>query len=70
MSVVKLNRVPDKVHTVDELLGATRQMEIQTVLVIVEDLNGDITTLTLDGATTERINWMLDRAKLLLHRAD
>lgn len=67
---VKLGRVPDKVRTLDELLGAVRQFAgIEHVVVIVEDGDG-VTTMTIDGTTAERMNWMIDRAKLLLHRAD
>jgi hypothetical protein len=67
MSVVKLGRVPDKVRSIDELFGAVRQMSgVQHVVVIVEDEEGT-TTMTVDGTTAERMNWMLDRAKYLLH---
>lgn len=67
MSVVKLGRVPDKVRTLDELFGAVRQMTgVQHVVVIVEDEEGT-TTMTVDGTTAERMNWLLDRAKFLLH---
>lgn len=67
---VKLGRVPDKVRTLDELLGAVHQFAgIEHVVVIVEDGDG-CTIMTIDGTTAERMNWMLDRAKLLLHRAD
>ena len=65
---IKLGRVPDKVRTLDELLGAIRQfVGIEHVVVIVEDADG-ITSMTIDGTTRERMNWMLDRAKFLLHR--
>jgi hypothetical protein len=67
MSVVKLARVPDKVYTLDELLGAARQFEaIQHVVMIVEDAEG-VSILTIDGTTDERMNWLLDRAKRMLH---
>lgn len=67
---VILGRVPDKVYSLDELLGAIRQFTgVEHIMVIVEDVDG-VTTLTIDGTTAERMNWMLDRAKFLLHRAD
>lgn len=67
---VKLGIVPDKVRTLDELLGAIQQFSgIEHVVVIVEDGDG-VTTMTIDGTTAERMNWMLDRAKFLLHRSD
>lgn len=66
----KLLRIPERVHTLDELMGTMRQLDdVQNVVVIVEDGEG-ITTLTINGITAERMNWMLDRAKMLIHRAD
>lgn len=67
---VKMLLVPDRVHTLDEMLGTVRQFEdLQNIIVILEDSDG-VTTLALDGTTAERMNWMLDRAKFLLHKAD
>lgn len=67
MSVVKLARVPDKVYTLDELLGAVRQfVEVLHIVVIVEDGEG-VSIMTIDGTTAERMNWVLDRAKRMLH---
>ncbi len=68
-NVVKLARLPDRVHAKDELLGALAQIDFQNIVVIIEDAEG-IVTMTLDGTTAERMNWMLDRAKLRLHRAN
>ena len=68
-NVVKLARLPDRVHTKDELLGAVAQIDFQNIVVIIEDAES-LVTMTLDGTTSERMNWMLDRAKFLLHRAD
>jgi hypothetical protein len=66
----KLLKIPDKVHTLDEMLGMIRQVEdLQNIVVILEDSDG-VTTMTIDGTTAERMNWMLDRANLLLHRED
>lgn len=66
----KLARVPEKVHSVDELCGVIAQVAgIENVVVLIEDGDG-LWSMTLDGTTAERMNWMLDRAKLLLHKAD
>jgi hypothetical protein len=67
MSAVKLLQIPDRVHTKDELIGLVSKLDFQNIVVIIEDDNG-VTTLVLDGTTSERMNWMLDRAKVLLHR--
>lgn len=67
---VKIGRVPDRVHSLEELFGAVAQMDgVESVVVVVHDADG-CTTLTIDGTTAERMNWMLDRAKHLLHRSD
>jgi hypothetical protein len=61
-------RVPDRVHTVDELCGVIRQMHaVETIVVLIQDHDG-VWSMSLDGTTAERMNWILDRAKLLLHR--
>jgi Cu2+-containing amine oxidase len=66
---VRIARVPSRIHTLDELLGTLRQLEkVENVVCVVEDDTG-IWTLHLDHATRERINWMLDRAKIMLHEA-
>jgi hypothetical protein len=67
-NVIKFTRLPDRVHTKDELLGAVAQINFENIVVIIEGAEG-VVTMTLDGTTLERMNWMLDRAKLLLHRA-
>ena len=69
MGVVKLGRIPDRVHTKEELIGVVAQLDFQNIIIIIEDDDG-IVTMTLDGTTSERMNWMLDRAKLRLHQAD
>lgn len=68
MGVVKFG-MPDRVHTKNELLGALANADFENIVVLIEDGDG-ITTMTIDGTTAERMNWMLDRAKFLLHRAD
>ena len=69
MSDPHVLKVPDRVHTLDELIGVIKQMPMENIMVLVHDQDG-VTTLTLDGTTAERMNWMLDRAWLLLHRGD
>jgi hypothetical protein len=62
--------VPEKVHTIDEMCGVIRQFPgLENIVVIMEDAGG-VTTMTLDGTAAERMNWMLDRAKFLLHEKD
>lgn len=68
MGVVKFG-MPDRVHTKNELLGALANADFENIVVLIEDGDG-ITAMTIDGTTAERMNWMLDRAKFLLHRAD
>lgn len=64
---VKPLRVPEKVHTLEDLLGAVQQTEgFKNIVAIVEDEEG-VTTWTIFGTTAERMNWLLDRAKLRLH---
>lgn len=67
---VKLLRVPAQCPSIAMLAGTIEKLEnVQNIVVLIEDDDGTW-LMTLEGATTERINWMLDRAKLLLHRAD
>lgn len=66
----KLLQIPERVHTVEEMAGLLCKLEgVENVVLIIEDSEG-ITTMVVDGTTAERMNWMLDRAKFLLHRAD
>lgn len=66
----KLLQLPERVHTVEEMAGLISKLEsVNHIIVVVEDAVG-IITMALDGTTAERMNWMLDRAKFLLHRAD
>lgn len=69
MTVVNLGRTPARVHTLEELLGAVAQLNVQNIVVLIED-DGGVWSMTIDGTTSERMNWMLDRAKFLLHRID
>ena len=66
----KLLQVPDRVHSVEEMCGLVAKLpNVENIVVIVEDPEG-VWVMTVDGTTAERMNWMLDRAKLRLHRAD
>lgn len=69
MSVIKFARTPDRVHTKEELIGVISQTDFQNIVVLIEDNEGCIETMTISGTTAERMNWMLDRAKVLLHRS-
>jgi hypothetical protein len=48
------------------LLGKLENVE--NVVVIVEDPEG-VWVMTVHGTTAERMNWMLDRAKMRVHGA-
>jgi hypothetical protein len=67
MDAAKLLRVPDRVHTKEEMLGLLAKMDFENVVVLIEDADG-VWSMTLDGTTSERMNWMIDRVKILLHR--
>lgn len=67
MGTVTQFKVPDRVHIVDELCGIIKRIEVAHMVVLVEDETG-VWSMVLDGTTAERMNWILDRAKLLLHR--
>lgn len=63
----KLLRVPQRMPTREMLIGTLEKLEdIQNIVVIVEDDEG-VWTMLIEGTTRERINWMLDRAKIMLH---
>ncbi len=64
---IKLLRVPLKLKSRDMLIGTISKLEqVEDILVIVNDDEG-IWILTEDGSSHERLNWMLDRAKMLIH---
>lgn len=67
-NVVKF-KTPNKVYTIDEMFGAVKLLDFENVVVIVNDADG-VEMMTLEGTTAERVNWLLDRAKLLLHKAN
>lgn len=70
VDIVRLARVPERVHSIEEMFGVVEKLEeMQHIVVLVDDGEGVI-SMTIDGTTAERINWMLDRAKLMLHGVD
>lgn len=70
MTVVKF-KIPDRVYTKEELFGAINNLEsFENIVVLINDNEAGVWMMTVNGTTAERMNWMLDRAKLLLHKAD
>lgn len=69
-NIIEFKYVPARVHTIEEMFGAIKQLDnVDDIVVLINDDSG-IWIMTVDGSTSERINWMIDRAKLLLHKAD
>ena len=67
MTKPKLLRVPVKCHSKDMIFGTIKQLDnIQNLVVLLEDEEG-VCLMIEDGTTLERINWMLDRAKIIVH---
>ena len=63
----KLLRVPQRMPTREMLIGTLQQLEgVQNILVIVEDDEGCWIMHEKD-TTLERLNWMIDRAKRMIH---
>ncbi len=61
----QLLRIPRTFHSVDEVLGAAKQLDLQNILVLSERENGNLVLLD-DGMTVAQANWLLDRAKAAL----
>ena len=67
MGIIKF-RMPDRLHSKEEMFGAINNLEnIENIMCLIEDEDG-VLIITIDGITAERMNWMLDRAKILLHK--
>jgi hypothetical protein len=65
----RLLRVPQQCRSREMLLGTIAKLDsVENVVCLIMDEDG--VWLLHDGATCERINWMLDRAKLNLHEPD
>ena len=66
----KLLRVPQRMPTREMLIGTLQKLEnIQNMMVIVEDDEG-VWMMQEADTTLERLNWMLDRVKFMLHDKD
>ena len=62
-----LLRVPKRMPTRAMLVGTLEKLEdVQNLLVVVEDEAG-IWIMHEGDTTLERLNWMLDRAKITIH---
>jgi hypothetical protein len=61
----KLLRIPRRFATVDEVLGAARQMDLSNVLLLSEREDGALVFLETE-MTIASTNWLLDRMKTLL----
>ena len=59
--------VPQRMPTREMLIGTLEKLEgVENLVVIVEDESG--CWIMHEGDTTlERLNWMLDRAKMMVH---
>jgi hypothetical protein len=65
--MMALLRVPQRMPTREMLIGTLEKLEgVQNLLVIVEDDEG-CWIMHEGGTTAERLNWMLDRAKFMVH---
>jgi hypothetical protein len=63
----KMLRVPVKLKSRAMMVGTLEKLEnVEHLVLIVEDDEG-VWSMTLDGTTLERMNWMLDRAKKIIH---
>ena len=67
MTKPKLLRVPVRCQSKDMIFGTIKQLDnIQNLVVLLEDEEG-VWLMIEHGTTLERINWMLDRAKSIIH---
>ena len=63
----KMLRVPVKLKSREMLVGTLEKLDdVQNLVVLVEDSDG-VWVMIEDGITAERINWILDRAKRMIH---
>ena len=63
----KLLRIPEHFHSVEEMLGAARQLDLPNALLISERADGSLVFLDTD-LTLAQANWMIDRMKQILLR--
>jgi len=58
---------PKRVHSLDEMFGTISKIEnVENVICIVETDEG-YRLMVIDGVTQERVNWLLDCGKRILH---
>lgn len=63
----KLLRVPIRMPTREMLIGTLQKLEgIINIIVLIEDDAG-IWIMQEGDVTLERMNWMIDRAKKIIH---
>jgi hypothetical protein len=66
-SAPSLLRIPRTLHTVDEVLGVAKQMNLGNIVILSEREDGTLVFLTAPAdRTLSQANWMLDRMKRLL----
>lgn len=65
MEEPKLLRVPSHFHSLEEMLGAARQLNLPNALLVSELEDGRIVFLDTD-LTVAQANWLLDRMKQIL----
>jgi hypothetical protein len=64
---MNLLRVPQRMPTREMLVGTLQKLEgVKNILVVVEDEEGCWIMHEKD-TTLERLNWMIDRAKRMVH---
>lgn len=61
----KLLKVPNKFHSVEDVLGAALRMDLPNVLLISELEDGTITFLSTEMGLANA-NWLIDRLKTIL----
>lgn len=65
----ELLRIPERFHTVDEVLGVAKHLSLKNVLVLSETDEGDLIILDSSMSCAD-VNWLLDRIKVLLTMPD
>lgn len=62
----QLLRIPRTFHSVEDVLGAAKQLDLTNIVVLSEREDGALVFLTLEGIDLAHCNWLLDRMKMLL----
>ena len=65
MSEPVLLRVPQQLHTVEEVLACAGKMGLENVLVLSEREDGAFVMLN-NGLSLAQTNWILDKAKMIM----